>query len=112
MPFDYSKYPANWHSEIVPSILARAGEVRDQTGRITIEARCEKCGVENHSTKKNGTYVVLTTAHLDHDSENIDIKPERLASWCQACHLKYDHWRHVAKRKYGADFFKTQPEIF
>lgn len=39
--------------------------------------------------------VVLTTAHLDHDEENWDVKLERLAHWCQLCHLRYD-----AKEKY------------
>lgn len=112
MPCDYSKYPPNWKSEIVPRILVRAGEVRDESGEIAKEANCEKCGIENHSTKCNGTFVVLTIAHLDHDSENHNVKDERLAAYCQACHLKYDHWRHVAKRKYGAAFFKTQQQLF
>ena len=112
MPCDYSKYPPNWKTEIVPRILQRAGERPDDGGPIIQEARCEKCEVENHSTKRNGTRVVLTIAHLDHDSENHDVQDERLRAWCQACHLGYDHFRHVAKRKYGIDFFKTQPEIF
>lgn len=47
MPCDYSKYPPNWKSEIRPRILARAGEVRDTSGNVTIEACCEFCGVEN-----------------------------------------------------------------
>lgn len=112
MPIDYSKYPSTWRAEIVPRILARAGEVRDDAGRIIKEANCEKCGIENHSTKANGTWVVLTIAHLDHDSENHEVLDERLAAYCQACHLKYDRWRHVAKRKYGMDFFKTQKQLF
>lgn len=113
MPCDYSKYPPNWKSEIVPRILARAGEVRSRSGKTIIkEADCEKCGIENHSKKRNGTFVVLTIAHLDHDSENHEVADERLAAWCQACHLRYDHWRHVTKRKYGADFFKIQKELF
>ena len=35
MPIDYSKYPANWKTEIVPRILKRANN------------RCEMCGLEN-----------------------------------------------------------------
>lgn len=112
MPCDYSKYPPKWDSEIRPRILARAGEVRNGAGKVLKEANCEKCGIENHSTKANGTFVVLTIAHLDHDSENHEVADDRLAAWCQACHLGYDHWRHVAKRKYGSDFFKTQKELF
>jgi hypothetical protein len=36
MPCDYSRYPANWFTEIRPRILARAGD------------QCERCGVPNH----------------------------------------------------------------
>jgi hypothetical protein len=41
------------------------------------------------------TKVVLTIAHLDHDEDNWEVKPERLAALCQLCHLQYD-----AKEKY------------
>ena len=37
MPIDYSKYPTNWKTEIVPRILKRANN------------KCEICGLENHS---------------------------------------------------------------
>ncbi len=114
MPIDYSRYPANWKSEIVPAVLDRAGN------------RCEFCGLENGSevtsikivvrelgnpraktlwfrdesdlkralplstgsTKR--VRVVLTVAHLDHDEENHDVKIERLRALCQLCHLRYD----------------------
>jgi len=36
MPIDYSKYPANWKTEIRPAILERAKHC------------CEECGVPNH----------------------------------------------------------------
>lgn len=48
MPIKKSDYPANWATEIVPAIRSRAGEVREGK-RIIKEARCEWCGVENHS---------------------------------------------------------------
>lgn len=48
MPCDFSKYPLNW-KEIRHRILQRAGEVRNEAGKITLEARCEKCGALNHS---------------------------------------------------------------
>lgn len=47
MPFKYSDYPENWKSEIVPSILIRAGglESHPQVGA------CRKnCGVRNYSS--------------------------------------------------------------
>lgn len=100
MPIDYSKYPPNWKTEIRPAVLARA------------ENRCEHCGVDNYSINARGTKVVLTIAHLDHDSSNHDVQLDRLAALCQACHLKYDMARHVLKRKYGLDFFKKQLSLF
>lgn len=115
MPIDYSRYPSNWKSAIVPRILERA------------EFRCENCGIENGSdatsvalrVQDGGRYkvkrfwlsndgdvirmkpfalpgqtkvvkVVLTVAHLDHDETNHDVKDDRLRAWCQYCHLNYD----------------------
>ena len=116
MPIDYSKYPPNWKTEIVPRILNRAGNC------------CERCGVANKaklwsiplSIKSNGKYsirriwvaaetdkerlrqnftrsgdikqvtVVLTVSHLDHDELNHDVADDRLEAMCQQCHLVYD----------------------
>lgn len=121
MPVDYSKYPPNWKSEIVPRILARANH------------RCERCGAANNTQvtslklklqDQDGRYklkafwvtsrpdllrmrpfahpgsektvrVVLTIAHLDHDETNHDVSDDRLQAMCQYCHLNYD-----AKEKY------------
>lgn len=126
---DYSKYPPNWKTEIVPRILRRANH------------RCEDCGVMNGViVKRNGntfrhisraefdmvlsrvrcgksnmaqsikwhgfTKIVLTIAHLDHDPENWEVKDDRLRALCQLHHLKRDNARHVAKRKYGEAYFK------
>jgi hypothetical protein len=99
MPIDYKKYPPNWRSEIVPRIKERDGNC------------CKFCGIENYTVKTNGTKVVLTIAHLDHDSKNNDVADERLAALCQACHLRYDLWRHIMKRKYGMAVFE-QPTLF
>lgn len=117
MPIDYSRYPANWKTEIVPRILSRA------------QHKCEQCGLENgqHVTSialrvqdSDGRYkvkrfwisnepdliriapfspggekpkkvrVVLTVAHIDHDETNHDVADDRLRAWCQYCHLNYD----------------------
>lgn len=99
MPIDYKKYPKNWLSEIRPRVIKRA------------DNKCEFCGVENYSIKENGTKVILTIAHLDHDSENFQVKDERLAALCQACHLKYDLFRHIENRKYGKEFRKNQLKL-
>ena len=114
MPIDYSRYPPNWKTEIVPAILKRANN------------KCEFCGVENGRElwsatfkirDKRGKYkqkaiwftneqdverikkdalrikkvkVVLTVAHLDHDEENHNVAFDRLRALCQYCHLNYD----------------------
>lgn len=41
--------------------------------------------------------VVLTVAHLDHDTTNN--RPENLRAWCQRCHLTYDAEHHAANRR-------------
>jgi hypothetical protein len=117
MPIDYSKYPPNWKSEIVPAVLARA------------DNRCECCGLHNHTflwaiklcvKSDDGKYrlrsiwfrdlrdaereadgpirrieVVLTISHTDHDEGNHNVRLDRLKALCQMCHLRYD-----AKEKY------------
>lgn len=120
MPIDYSKYPPNWKSEIVPFVLDRDNHV------------CAFCGLKNKKMVKslkiqvkddkgkyklktfwfesesdfvramplsNGNWkevtVILTVAHLDHDEGNHAVKLTRLKALCQFCHLNYD-----AKEKY------------
>lgn len=88
MPMDRSKYPANW-DEISRAIRERAGW------------RCEFCGIPNGSAAtKSGKPVILTVAHLDHDTTNSD--PANLRALCQACHLGYDlthHMRNAAETR-------------
>jgi hypothetical protein len=120
MPCDYSKYPANWFTEIRPRILARAGEKRDEDGNILEQARCEKCGVRNGATGMRDTSgifhepgpvfhlfeyppgvklfkVVLTIAHKDHNPQNYE--DSNLAAWCQYDHLLYDAREHAKNAK-------------
>ncbi len=126
MPIDYSKYPKNWKTEIVPRILERACN------------KCEFCGLSNYATVtsvplrvlENTRYkikrfwisnssdllrikpfasggeiktvmVVLTIAHLDHDELNHDVSDSRLKALCQYCHLNYDaseKWRRALEK--------------
>lgn len=78
-PENRKRYPADW-KQIRRRILDRAGN------------RCEFCGVENHSLRKNGNgklvKIVLTIAHLDHTPENCS--PDNLRALCQRCHNRYD----------------------
>lgn len=119
MPIDYSLYPPNWKTEVVPRIRARSGD------------KCEWCGVLNKSyiiriPKAQGggyfyvtgladlchgitpTLITLTTAHLgvDHPDgtpgdkhDKHDVRDENLAHLCQACHLGYDLADHIQHRK-------------
>lgn len=89
MPINYKEYPENWLTEIRPAVLKRANDC------------CEFCGIANYTIKENGTKVVLTIAHLDHDKFNHDVDLDRLKALCQKCHLQYDLPRHIANRKYG-----------
>lgn len=103
MPIDYANYPADW-PQIRQTILERDGH------------RCKHCGVANHVLgwrDRKGAFhpwpdekpesgwiaadrlftIVLTIAHLDHDTSNND--PGNLAALCQRCHLQHDQPQHV-----------------
>jgi hypothetical protein len=133
MPIDYSKYPPNWLSEIRPRIMARAGNRCEHCGvehhaiikRMSktayrpptdeewesISARASKNSLTKSLKWFGFTRIVLTIAHLDHDSENWDVQDDRLAALCQSCHFRYDLWRNTAKRRFGMDIF-NQPTLF
>lgn len=111
MPMDKAKYPDNW-----PAISL---QVRTAAGN-----RCEWCGVANYAEGSRDvagmwwskeridaaspglfqrwfdpaafklTRVVLTVAHLDHDTANRS--RSNLAALCQRCHLRHDQEQHVA----------------
>ncbi len=125
MPWDKSKYPANW-DEIRAAILQRAGD------------RCEGCGVPNHERGARDCHgkwrsesyleglcsdmgdmlfpdgypdiirLVLTIAHLDHNPQNND--PDNLRAYCQLCHNRHDaamraeHRRQTRLKKIGQAF--------
>jgi 5-methylcytosine-specific restriction endonuclease McrA len=88
MPCDYRNYPPNW-KDIRAAILERAGHC------------CEECGVANYATNPaTGSRVVLTIAHLDHDTTHND--PSNLKAWCQLHHLRFDaqyHAKHAAETR-------------
>ena len=98
MPMDKTKYPKNW-SEISKRIrFERAGNC------------CEWCGVWNHSFRE-GTWIVLTVAHLGIDkpdgtpgdkADTMDCREENLAALCQRCHLNFDRADHIRNRRKNA----------
>lgn len=118
MPIDYKKYPSNWKTEIVPSIIERADNkceicdlengsfvwgiklwVKDDSGRYKLRSiwfRDRKDAErENTLGVVRKIRIILTIAHLDHDETNHDVAMDRLMALCQTCHLRYD-----AKEKY------------
>jgi hypothetical protein len=93
-PENRRRYPANWHSEIRPAILLRAGN------RCEGSPRYPGCRAENAKPHPvTGSRVVLTIAHLDHTPEHND--PGNLRAWCQRCHLTYDAAHHAHTRRMG-----------
>lgn len=109
MPMDRSKYPDDWEQI--------SQEVREAAGN-----KCQECGVPNGalgyrfgkqfyridtmsrpeaeryvrslSGRPRCIRIVLTVAHLDHDTTNSD--RGNLRAWCQRCHLSYDQDHHIA----------------
>jgi len=89
MPMDRSKYPDDWEAISRRIRLERA------------QGRCEFCGAVNGEPHPvTGSRVVLTVAHLDHDTTNNT--DDNLAALCQRCHLTYDaalHAQHAAETR-------------
>lgn len=80
------RYPAEWP---VISLWVR----------VCAGWRCEWCpAVQGEPHPRTGSRVVLTVAHLDHDTGPEDVRPDNLAALCQACHLGYDRPRHLARQ--------------
>lgn len=110
MPIDYKNYPSNWKTEIRPAILKRA------------DNKCEFCGLENYSfgvRDKNGVFkktkngclkIVLTIAHLDHDTTNNSY--DNLKALCQKCHLNYYKHHHAENARNTRNKKKKQISLF
>lgn len=71
--------------------------------RVCAGWRCEWCAAEQGEPHPDtGSRVVLTVAHLDHESGPEDVRPSNLAALCQRCHLRHDaplHARNSAVRR-------------
>lgn len=118
MPIDRSRYPDNW-KDISRSIrVDRAGNRCECTGHCG-DAHFEgRCNAPNWSTIRRSNrnpaiwhdpdtikpenwsnyhlvFVILTTAHLDHDTHNND--HNNLLAMCQRCHLNHDRDHNVKK---------------
>ena len=129
MPIDYSKYPPNWKTEIVPAIRERSGNrcEGDACTGFQGEGRCNapngrwivrneerpwewQTAIEPESVE-GSVLVVLTTAHLDHDEENHAVSLDRLRHLCQRCHLRYDAAEKVIRMRAKRDAAAGQLQI-
>ncbi|MDR1897087.1 MAG: hypothetical protein LBR10_09890 [Prevotellaceae bacterium] len=91
MPIDPSKYPKNWQ------------EISRRIRYIRAENKCEECGAVNYQPHPvTGNKVVLTVAHLNHDTT--DNREENLKALCQFCHLKHDRIDNKKRKKFGKDY--------
>lgn len=105
---NWSKYPQNWKSEIRPRILERDGNCCKVCGVANYDIgyrdekekwhkiECSMQGDVDAEEAKDKGYkiikIVLTIAHLDHDTNNNS--EDNLAAMCQLHHLRYDIKHH------------------
>ena len=89
-PENRARYPKDWKA-IVERVRKRSGDRCEGSPRWP---DCRAANGEPHP--ETGSKVVLTTAHLDHVTENCDLA--NLRHWCQRCHLVYDGPHHAASR--------------
>ena len=89
MPMNRDDYPDNWE------------EISNYIRFERAQGKCEFCGAAHGKSHPiTGSIVVLTTAHLDHNTLNNN--PNNLRALCQKCHLTYDaqlHARHAKETK-------------
>ena len=88
MPMDPSRYHPDW------PWMSR--QIRAQAGW-----RCEWCGVPNGAQvpRETGrvTTIVLTVHHQCQCDKRLCWDPSHLVALCQACHLRADMDKHVAR---------------
>lgn len=90
-PMNKADYPADW-------IWIREGIVRRAENRCEGSPAYPDCRAENGKPHpETGSRVILTVAHLDHDTSNN--APSNLRAWCQRCHLTYDAQHHAETRR-------------
>lgn len=92
MPADRSKYPDNWEQ------ISRRIRYQRAAGFCECQGECgshdgECCAANGSPHPVTGSTVVLTVAHLDHDTTNNN--EANLLAMCQRCHLTYDAAYHA-----------------
>lgn len=97
MPIDRSRYPSNWPVISRRIRIDRAGGRCECDGRCGVQPHPERCEARNgEPAALSGSPVVITTAHLDHNTEHND--DSNLMAMCQRCHLAYDAEHHAETR--------------
>lgn len=87
MPVDRNKYPDDWEEISCRIRFERACGFCECDGECgTHSDRCDAAHGWPHPV--TGSEVVLTTAHLDHDTTHND--DDNLKAMCQRCHNAYD----------------------
>jgi len=127
MPIDKSRYPKDW-TEIRQRKLTQTNHrcqgcdckeytvgYRDKTGQlhslIVGESYREACALRKRMQKEMGRKLIvirLTVAHLDHDEWNHDVTDDRLAVFCEYCHLNYDRIDNLKRKRYGKEYKRYQ----
>lgn len=127
MPINYQDYPTNWKTEIRPMIMARAKHCCEVCGAEHLSLMLSKSRVQltapftsyrvakesagwYHEPGDKAIVIVLTIAHLDHDTANN--APENLKALCQRCHLEYDQTHHRRNASAKRNRMPGQGELF
>ena len=123
MPMNREKYPPDWEKR-VEKIRERSGNKCEKCGRLNgqvvysapvrylddsdgyYKVRYDWFDYYNDAAAETinvhlirPVKVVLTTAHLDHDESNWDVKDDRLMHLCQLHHLRLDSEEKSKRRK-------------
>lgn len=95
-PENRARYPGNWKGISHRIRFDRAGGQCECEGACGLhhDHRCEE--VHGQPAKWAKGKIVLTTAHLDHQPENVS--DDNLRALCQRCHLRYDAEHHKESR--------------
>jgi hypothetical protein len=123
MPMLRSRYPANW-DEIATQAKTEANWKCEQCGRecrkagesladfidrVVPKVHCTDSYDLLHEITTKPTRFVLTTAHLDHTPENVDLS--NLKALCSVCHCRMD-LKAMAHKKMILREFQGQLNLF
>ena len=123
MPFDRSKYPADWETFSKRIRFGRGkgrcectGECgRDHNAGDILDPRCKA----EHGTIPAGRLrpVCLTVAHLNAEGDVCRCDPRcadetHVKSMCEGCHLLYDRDRHARHRRKTIRARTNQGDLF